>query len=320
MVNNNLNKNFDLFEQIRKHNQNKAGPSNPRKPKKTECISKTCNTNSSKFIRDQQSGDVICSKCGVVQPERIEEHQNARQENGAILYARVLVEEDQKIKLLINNFFNTMFTDLKNETQAGYNIAAIYRELKQFRAKYITNGPIQGAFKGMHMPSIVLCILYCQLIKENRAMPMSIMVVNINQTLSKSRTNITPVSLNKVNSYRTYKKYGIAAFFKSKQMKCYNNIIFPNEFIDMTSNFVLRIQDKNIKQTMKTIADEIFKEYSDRTSPALIATGVLYYVSNKFNTFDYKMFGLKKKEITDISKKIESSQNQIIIDLIEILN
>ena len=169
------------------------------------------------------------------------------------------------------------------------------------------------------MPTIVCCILYCTLLQENRAMSLSIIVSIMNIALSKSRTYTTPVNLQRAYLYRTHKKYGFASFFKLKAMKCYNNPLNPSEFIKFTCNTILRIQDKNIHKMLNILGNEIFKEYPDTTSPAVIATGVLYFIGNKLGSFDYKMFGLKKKELNDIVIKLESSENPKIKDILAIL-
>ena len=179
------NANFDFMRQMQQ--QKKAGPS------KQTLNCKFCGVNSSKFVNNSESGDIICTNCGTIQ-NRIFVHQNERIKNGNILYARVMVEEDQKIKLLVNVFFNILFGDLKTENRAGDAIAKIYKDIKIFRANILKKNNIQSAFKGLHMPSIVCCILYCTLLEENRGMPLSLIVFNMNQALLKSRTPSTLTS------------------------------------------------------------------------------------------------------------------------------
>lgn len=306
--------NFELLRQLRnkgKPQRNKGGPSS------IKC--KSCGANESQFVNNNESGNSICTKCGVIQSERKLIHYNNRVENGKVLYARVLVEEDQKIKLLVNIFFNELFTDLKSENRAGFAVAQIYKELKVYKAG-ANKSNIQSAFKGLHMPTIVCCILYCTLIQEGRGMPLSIIVVTMNKALSKSRTKTTLVNLQTVYNYRTQAKYKFAMFFKLNKMQCYNHQLNPSDFILFTSNTILRLQDAQIKKSLNIIADEIFKEYPDTTSPALIATGTLFTIGNKFNTYDFKQFGLKKKELNDIKNKIESSKNRKIIEILELIN
>jgi len=309
----NLNQNFDVFRQIKR---NQARPRGANK-KSVKC--KVCGANESRFTNLVNSGDTICTKCGAVQSERRQEYQNNRLENGEVLYARVFVEEDQKIKLLVNTFFNVLFGDLRTEAAAGRYVAHIYKEMKKYRAQYVKKTNIQSAFKGLHMPTIVCCILYCTLLKENRGMSLSIIVSVMNVALSKSRTETTLVNLQTAYLYRTHKKYGFSAFFKLRQMKCFNNPLNPSELISFTCNTILRIQDKNIHKMTKTLGNELFKEYPDTTSPAVIATGVLFYVGNKLGSFDYKMFGLKKKELNDMKNKLENSQNPTIIEILAVL-
>ena len=324
---NNLDQNFAMFRQMQQNQAgpsrpraNQAGPSRPREAAKIKNVScKLCGANKSSFVMNINSGDTICRKCGAVQSNRRQEHQNAHVENGQVLYARVFVEEDQKIKLLVNTFFNVLFGDLRTETAAGMYIAQVYKEMKKYRARYVKKTNIQSAFKGLHMPTIVCCVLYCTLLKENRGMPLSIIVSIMNIALSKSRTEKTPVNLKTVYLYRTHKKYGFAAFFKLRKMKCFNNPLKPSEFISFTCNTILRIQDKDIHKMMKKIGDELFKEYPDITSPAFIATGVLFYIGDKLGSVDYKIFGLKKKELNDIKVKLEKSQNPQIIKLLAVL-
>ena len=318
----NLTQNFAMLRKMQQRmRRNEAGPSRPRanRQQNANLKCKHCGANESKFINNANSGNVVCTECGVVQSERRLEHQNARVENGEVLYARVLVEEEQKIKLLVNTFFNVLFGDLRIETAAGPDVASMYKEMKKYRAKYITKSNIQSAFKGLHMPTIVCCILYCKLIQENRGIPLSIIVSIMNEALARSRTETTNVILQTTYLYRTHKKYGFASYFKSKQVKCYNHPLSPSDFITFTTNAILRIQDKSIHKMLRTVGNEIFKEYPDTTSPAYIATGVLFYIGNKLGSFDIKMFGLKKKELTDMKNKIESSQNPKIIELLAIL-
>ena len=289
---NNINQNFAILQQMRKKEKS------PTKKQSGGVKCKRCGANESKFINNISSGDVVCSNCGLIQSERRAEHQNAqvKNRNKQVLFARVIVEEDQKIKLLVNSFFNIIFGDLRLETSAGATIAHTYREIKKFRAKYITKGNIQSAFKGLHMPSIVCCILYCTLIQEKRGMPLSIIVSVMNEALSKSISNTTPVHLQRVYAYRTQQKYGFASFFKNTNMQCYNYSLSPSDFVTFTCNAILRIQDKVIHKMIKKVGDELFKEYPDRMSPAYIATGVLYYFAEKLDVGNLKMFGLKKKE------------------------
>ena len=311
-----MNNNYAILQQMQR---NKADRCKKLQNQAVCKGCKACGANKTKFTNNEQSGDVICTKCGAVQSERIQLHQNARQENGKVLYAAVIVEEEQKIKLLTNTFFNVLFGDLRTETSAGYNIAQIYKAMKKYRAQYITKGNIQTAFKGLHMPSIVSCILYCTLLKENRGMPLSVIVSIMNKALLKSRTETTSINLKTVYLYRTNKKYGFASFFKSQKMKCYNNSLKPSDFIMFTTNTILKIQDKNIHMMLNKIGNEIFKEYPDTTSPALIASGVMYYICNKLGSIDYNIFGLKKKELNDMKNKIENSQNNKIIELLNLL-
>ena len=312
---NNLNQNFAMFKKMQ---INKTKPLRiPADKNNVKC--KACGANESNFINNINSGDTICTKCGAVQSEKRMEHQNARVENGEVLYARVIVEEERKIKLLVNTFFNVLFGDLKTETAAGYAIAQIYKEMKKYRARYVKKTNIQSAFKGLHMPTIVCCILYCTLLQESRAMPLSIIVSIMNEALSKSRTETTSVNLQTVYLYRTHKKYGFGAFFKLKKMKCFNNPLYPSDFITFPCNVILRIQDKNIKKMLNILGNELFKEYIDTTSPAFIATGVLYYVGNKLGSVDYKIFGLKKKELNDMNAKLEMSLNPKIIEILAVL-
>jgi len=305
----------------RTNRRNKAEPSKPRrnKPKNAILKCKRCGANESKFANNAQSGNVVCTNCGVIQSERRLEHQNAHVKNGEVLYARVMVEEEQKIKLLVNLFFNVLFGDLRTETAAGADIAQTYKGMKKYRAKYITKSNIQSAFKGLHMPSIVCCILYCTLLKENRGIPLSIIVSIMNEALSRSRTNTSPINLQTVYLYRTHKKYGFASYLKTTKMPCYNQPLSPSDFITFTCNAILRIQDKNIHKMLRIIGNELFKEYPDRTSPAYIATGVLFYIGNKLGAFDITMFGLKEKELTDMKNKIENSQNPKIVELLEVI-
>jgi len=313
-----MNNNFEILKQMQR---NKAGPSRYRRNEagSSRIRCKACGANETKLMNNEQSGDIICTNCGAVQSERINKNQNVRQENGKVLYAAVIVLEEQKIKLLTNLFFNVLFGDLRTETAAGYNIAQIYKSMKKYRAKYVTKGNIQSAFKGLHMPTIVTCILYCTLLKENRGMPLSIITSVMNEALLKSRTETTVINLQTVHLYRTHKKYGFASFFKSHNMKCYNNPLKPSDFIMFTTNTIVRIQNKNIHKMINTIGDEIFKEYSDITSPAFIATGVIYYVANKLGSINYNIFGLKKKELNDMKNKIENSNNDKIIELLNLL-
>lgn len=318
---NNLTNDFAVFRQLQR--PSRGGPSRqPRtksKSRTSDSKCKICGANESKFFENNTTGNMICTDCGVVQSERKLVHHNNRVENGQVLYARVIVEDDAKIKLLVNNFFNVIFGDLRSENRAGSAIALIYKDMKKYRARYVMKTDIQSAFKGLHMPTIVCCILYCTLLQENRAMPLSIIVNIMNVTLLKSRTETKPVNLQTAYLYRTHKKYGFSSFFKLHRMKCYNNELFPSNFIHFTCNTLLRIQDKNIHRMLNVIGDEIYKEYPDTTSPALIATGVLYFIGNKLGTFDYKMFGLKKKELNDMKQKIESSNNEKITRLLAVL-
>ena len=315
MTNKTLNSNFNMLKKMKEVKVAKRITQ-----RLTVC--KTCGANESKFVNDNESGDTICKNCGAVQSERRANHQNARQANGQILYARVFVEEDQKVKLLVNNFFNLLFGDLAPETQPGIHIASIYKEIKKHRAKYITKSNIQSAFKGLHMPTVVVCILYCTLIEEKRALPLSIIVSVMNKTLSRSRTNTSPVSLKNVGTYRTHQKYGISSFFKlnkKKITKCYNYELQPSDFTSLACKTLLRIQDKNIQNMIDTLGNELIKEYNDRTSPALIATAVLYFVGSKLREIDFHIFGLKKKELTDVVKRMESSKNVEIIRLLALI-
>jgi hypothetical protein len=211
-----------------------------------------------------------------------------------------------------------LFQDLRTENRAGNSIAKIYKEIKIYKAALFKTD-IQSAFKGLHMPSIICCILYCTLLEENRGMPISIIVFNMNQALLKSRTSTTPINLQTVTNYRTNKKYAIGTFFKYHKKKCYNTALLPSDFMEFTCNTILRIQKKNIKKMLNELGNEIFKEYPDSKSPATIATGILFYIGNKLGTIDYKNFGLKKKELNDMKIKLENSKNKKIIEILSIL-
>mgnify|MGYP001145282009 CR=1 FL=1 len=104
---NNLNQNFEMLRQIQQRmRRNQAGPSRQR-DSSLKC--KACGANESKFFNNNNSGDLVCTNCGVIQSERRLVQHNDRVKNGEVLYARVIVEEEQKIKLLVNLFFNVLF-------------------------------------------------------------------------------------------------------------------------------------------------------------------------------------------------------------------
>ena len=317
----NLNNNFALMMKAmgRQPNQRNNKIKKPINNKKNVDLDtcKFCFTKG-KLVPTSDEDDSVCTNCGRLQGRPImfnqEPGQGNRQNNGKVRYARVIVEENQKIRLLTNNFFREMFP-LLNESRAGNDVAAVYQELKRYKARYISKSNIQSAFKGLHMPTIVLCILYCKLIQENRAVPLSIMAVIMNKTISRSRTQITPVDLKHIQYYRINKKIGISKFFKLKQTKCYNTELKPNNFIDFTCNMYGINSAK--KRDIAKLSDEIYKEYSDMTPPGLIATGVMYHMFNKIGEINAKEFGKTKKELTDIGKAIEKSKNKKIQDILK---
>jgi len=286
-------------------------------PKANKQICKVCGASKNTFIINDAQGDVICPNCGAIQ-NIIFEHQSPTQgnRNGKQLFARIFTEENQKIRLLTTNFFNVIFSGLRDEFQSGKEVASMYQNFKKYRATHITKGNISNSLKGLHMPTVVICILYCKLLNENRGIPLSMMVVIMNQTIIKSRSDITPVVLKHANKYRTEKKYGLAAYLKTLKMKCYSEEISPRSFIIFPCNTLLNIRNKNEQKVIVNLANEIYKEYPQMHSSAFIACGVLYYVYNKKHPLSIIVFGLTKKELTDNSYKIENSLNPKIVQIL----
>jgi transcription initiation factor TFIIIB Brf1 subunit/transcription initiation factor TFIIB len=313
MSNNDLQKNFELFQRAR------APQTRQKNNKKSNgCIA--CGANQSSLITSDRNGFKVCTKCGVVQEQILINQSPTRGNQNApgqkAQMPRVVIENDEKIKYLVINFFHRVFPLKDDEKQTGTEVAGLYSRFKTFRAKYFTKGEQKHALKGMHMPTIVLCILYCVLIEQNRAMPMMIMAHIMNLTLEGSRTDITPVTIDKISRYRTSDEIGLWQFLEKKMKKsgCYKHNLKPSIFINLTCNALLHITDHSTKNLIKKLADELRKEYHQLTPPGIIATNVLAFVSNK--SVNTNIFGMTKKQLKDSENVILKSKNPKIQEIL----
>ena len=85
----------------------------------------------------------------------------------------------------------------------------------------------------------------------------------------------------------------------------------------ISSNFSLN--GKNVINEIKTLSNEIYKEYPDGESASKIGNYVLFYIGSKHGRFDNTFFGLTKKEGETFIKKITTSQNHNIQRILELL-
>lgn len=313
-----LNENWKLLRQARGSPSRKKTPS----ANKNKCTA--CGASSNGFIVDEKEGDIICGNCGVVQKNRVMFNQSPQQgnANNKVRLPRNIIEENAYIRRLVVSFFNIIFSGLTNNSAFGRAIAGTYQDFKVYRARYITKSYKKGehitSMKGLHMPTVIACILYCTLAQQRRAIPLSLICSIMNIVLKNNKEH-APIVINHAFKYKTEKKYGLSRFFQLRNFGCQNASV-PSDYTDFTSRSIFSIQDKNIVRQIGRLANEIFKEYPEMTSPSKIANYVLYFIGSKNNAYDHNYFGITKKEGSDFVRKLYESTNPAVQEILQIFN
>lgn len=311
-----LNNNFKMAKML----LNKK-PEEKKALNSSKC--KRCGASEINFVINNVQGDVICTKCGLVQDRIMKNHSPMKGNmNGKIFVPKVIIEENQKIRLLVMSFFNVMFGGMRNNVQAGRSIAASYQDFKTYRARYVTKTYKKGehitSLKGLHMPTIICCMLYCTLNKQRQAMPLSVICSIINKIIVRSSVKQSKVVLAHAFNYKDESKYGLVRYFQLRDFGCQNAAV-PGDFTTFICNTLFGIQSKEDKNNIRNLANEIFKEYSDRTSPAKVASMVLHHVGKSNKEFDHSFFGLTQKETDDFQRKLLGSKNVKVQQIIKSL-
>jgi len=307
----------------------KPKPKTPSPVNLSKCKNPKCRASKNNFMENHESGDILCQECGMIQGQ-IFEHQSPRAGNreGKPFFARVIEEDDIKVRLLSNAFFDEMRGNFANGSREGSVIADIYGSLKVFKANVVMKGKggKKTSMKGMHLPTVVCLIIYCHLVRSHRAMPLSIIIVIMNKTLNRSRQNTSFVNMKTASSYRTNVSKGIKQFFKIRQSKnqetCDEMLlsIKPSGFVPLTTSGHLGIRDRDAHNIMKSLADSMTSEISNKP-PAYIATGCILYVAKQLHSLNSSSYpnisaeymGVTDKEMKTFSNKINASTNEIVI-------
>ena len=313
-------------------NQVKPKTKTPSPVNGSKCKNPKCRAPANIFIENHQSGDIVCPACGIIQTQ-IYEHQSPRGNNeGKPFFARVIEEDDIKVRLLANAFFDEMKGNFANGSKEGSGIADVYGALKVFKANVVMKGKggKKTSMKGMHLPTIVCLIIYCHLVQSHRAMPLSIIIVIMNKVLARSRQEASFVNMKTASSYRTNTDKGIKQFFKirrGREPTCDEILLGlpPSSFIPLTASGHLGIRDKDAHNIMKELADFMVSEISNKP-PAYIATGCMFYISQQLHSlnssypkFPAEYMGVTDKEMKTFSNKINTSKNENIIRLRSLL-
>jgi hypothetical protein len=298
-------------------------------PKKTNIVKvnknnrkcKRCRASPDKFIQNSERGDVICKQCGLVQHERLQNHQNAHEENnGKAKLGRNIIEDDRHVKFLVMNFFNVLHKGVINQQLFARGIQQLYQEFKFFRStvlvKSFKKGERMTSMKGLHMPTIVANLLFVNMSQSNdMGIPLFLICSMMNQHLK--NTSKPLISFETADTYRSSKHVGLQQFFKSKKFKEHDSK--PSNYVSSTMNYILYLKNKELKKIVKDFADELQKEYSEFVGPSKIALYALYFVGNIHRSFTEDIFGLSKAEVKNFYKIIENSKNIKLLELVAML-
>ena len=319
--------NANWNEMRRAMNGNKPKPKTPSPVNLSKCKNPKCRASKNNFIENHESGDIICPACGQIQGQ-IYEHQSPRAAEGKPFFARVIEEDDIKVRLLANAFFDEMRGNFANGSKEGSGIADVYGALKVYKANIVMKGKggKKTSMKGMHLPTIVCLIIYCHLVRSHRAMPLSIIIVIMNKVLARSRQDPSFVNMKTASSYRTNTTKGIKQFFKIRRIRneptCDEILLSlpPSSFVPLTSSGHVGIRDRDAHNIMKALADSIAPEFSNKP-PAYVATGCILYVAKQLHSLNSTLYpnisaeymGVTDKEMKTFSNKINASTNEIVI-------
>ena len=293
------------------------------KPKKTNpdvCIN--CGTEGS-LILDETEGQMVCMECGVTQNQVFSNNtgfEGNATNGGKVQRGGVIVGPHRNTRVLVKNFMSEIqpLSENNNWEKRGNHLAQTIEEFKTFKSQFVSKGTNrETTLRGLHLPTLIVCILYCDFIESQKTMPMSMMIYYMNNALSKTKEfkDATPVKFKEVTRYRTHKSIGLYKFLANN--RCYTTVLKAGDFVRYPLN-INNIQDKRIKTLAEQVANELQKEYPVTKAASNIGCGVVHFISNKVGRFDGAKYNLPKAELEGYGKAIKSSQNPKIIELLEV--
>ena len=215
----------------------------------------------------------------------------------------------------VNKFYFLLFKEVSpNLTSATLET---YIQIRHTKATLFKRNE-KYVFNNLKMPAIMCCIFYCEFFFYKRPVPLSMLVVLVNKIVKSDLSFKSPISFDMVEKYRTDSrtiKYGLKTFFKLKKAECYSPNIDPEIFIPFASNLILHLSTDE-QNNCKIICRHIKKELPESTPPSLIAMSSMFFIGQFKSSDEFGKQSNLHKQLIDIGKKIENSQNRYIRKII----
>ena len=230
------------------------------------------------------------------------------------------VQEEYKVAKFVKDVYFTIYPDKEGEFYpSNWIIPSIeaYRKIRNDRAKKLKGNP-KDAFKGLRTQIIVACILRCLLIRERIGIPVPLLLRVFNEALKRSneKKEREPITMEKLEKYRTDAKKGIKASLSTVIPQCYKETK-PEDLVTFTGFSILRLHKEQVLKA-KRIAKHSWNDgdgdFPDSTSPSIVAIGALFVVCIMTNTkVNYKVFGISKQHLQTAYRRIVKSENPAVL-------